>query len=423
MTRIAVLIKTYGCTLNQSDSEAMAGVLLANGMKLAKKEEEADAVVLNTCTVKGATEQKTIYEIGRLLRTGKRIVVAGCLPAADLKLVRKHAPKAPIVGTRSLTHIAEAVRAAVKGKKVEFFDEDEEKLKLPRVRGSIIAKIPVAEGCVGACAFCATKIARGRLKSYPEELIVSEVEQCVKKGCKEIQLTAQDMGAYGLDRKTNLALLLGKVAEAKGEFRVRVGMMNPEHVKKILPGLLKAYRSQKIYKFAHIPVQSGNDAVLHSMRRRYSVADFRKVARAFRKAFPEVTLATDIIVGYPTETKKAFEDTLKLLKEMKFDVVNVSKFTPRPKTEAAELKQLPNQEVKRRSTETAALCRKISLEKNRKLIGRTFRVLITEEQKKGFSGRTDGYRQIALKGRQALGHFVTIRAGNALHSCIVARSS
>lgn len=398
--------------MNQSDSEVMAGVLLANGVGLAKSEADAGVVILNTCTVKGATEQKIIYEVKRLISARRKLVIAGCIPEANLPLIRKYAPKAPIVGTRSLAHIAEAVRAAVRGRKVEFFGKREEKLELPRLRGSIIAKVTIAEGCLGACSFCATKIARGALRSYPEDAIIAEIEKCVKKGCREIQLTAQDTGAYGKEKGANLARLLRRISAIPGDFRVRVGMMNPEHALWMLPGLIGAYHSPKIYKFVHIPVQSGNDGVLKEMRRKYSVKDFEKVIRAFRREFPEITVATDIIVGYPTESETAFNGTLRLLRKMRFDIVNVSKFTPRPFTHAAKLKQLPNNEIKRRSEIASALCRKIALEKNRRLVGKTFRTLVTEKQEKGFSGRTDSYKQVALSGAR-IGKFVKLRIADA----------
>lgn len=412
MRKLRVFIRTYGCTLNQSDSEAMAGVLLADGMAVVDEERDADVVVLNTCTVKGATEQKTMHEIGRLRKLGKRIVVAGCIPSADLALVRRHAPDAPAVGTRALARIADAVRAADAGKKSEYFSDEERKLELPRARGRVIARVPVAEGCVGACAFCATRIARGKLHSYSEEEIVAEVKKCVKRGCVEIQLTAQDMGAYGLDIGTDLASLLEKVAKIPGEFRVRVGMMNPGLVKRILPSLLKAFRPRKIYKFAHLPVQSGNDAVLKSMKRGYSVREFKSIAKAFRKEFPGITIATDIIVGYPTETRKAFLDTMRLAREMKFEVANISKFTPRPGTEGAKLKPLPNLEVKRRSEEISALCRKISLARNRKLVGKELALLASGQGK----ARTDEYKLVHIEGKE--GRFVRARITRAFPRCL-----
>ena len=420
MPKPSVFIRTYGCTFNQSDSDAIAGVLSSAGYPLADSEEAAGVILLNTCTVKGATEQKTIDKIKKLVAAKKKLVIAGCIPEANRQLVRKYAPNAPLLGTRSLSHAADAVKAAIEGKRADFFTEEEDKFSLPRAHSSVIARIPLAEGCLGACTYCQTKLARGNLHSYSPDAIVKEVRQCVRKGCKEIQLTAQDTGAYGVDIKTNLAELLPKISEIPGDFRVRVGMMNPEHAKRILPQLLRAFSSPKIYKFAHIPVQSGSDKVLKDMRRSYSAADFFSVIKAFRKAFPAITLATDIIVGYPTETETDFNKTLKLLKQVKFDTVNVSKFTPRPFTPAAKLKQLPNQEVKRRSTEAAALCRKISFEKNRKLVGKTFRVLITEKQPKGFSGRTGEYRQVALKNAKAAG-FVSAKITGATAAYLLGR--
>jgi len=414
-----VFIRTYGCTFNQSDSDAIAGILTSAGFAIVDSEENADVILLNTCTVKGATEQKTIDKIKRLVSAKKRLVIAGCLPEANKSLVRNYAPNSPLLGTRSLSHAADAVRAALANKPAEFFTETEDKFSLPRTHGNVIARIPLAEGCLGACTYCQTKLARGSLHSYPLESILSEVRQCVRKGCKEIQLTAQDTGAYGVDIKANLAELLVELAAIPGDFRLRVGMLNPEHAKRILPQLLKAYSSPKLYKFAHIPVQCGSDKVLKSMRRSYKLKDFLFVIKAFRKKFPQLTLATDIIVGYPTETKADFDATLKLLKQVKFDIVNVSKFTPRPFTPAAKLKQLPNQEVKRRSEEASALCRKISLEKNLKLIGKTFRVLITEQQPKGFSGRTDEYRQVAMK-KAKVGEFITAKITGATGSYLAA---
>ena len=365
MQKPRVFIETYGCTFNQSDSDAIAGILALEGFTLVKCEEDADVILLNTCTVKGATEQKILYKLKRLVGARKRIVVAGCLPEANSNLVKKYAPAAPLLGTNALSHAPEAVQAAFEGRHVEFLGGKGERLSLPRFHAGAIARIPIADGCLGACTYCQTKLARGNLHSYPIECVVHEVQRCVELGCKEILLTAQDTGAYGLDIKTNLVELLQAVIEIPGDFKVRVGMMNPEHALRMLPGLLSVYESEKIRKFLHIPVQSGSDKVLRDMRRKYAVKDFLKIVKAFRRRFPSIRIATDIIVGYPTETEEDFKKTLNLLEKARFNVVNLSKFTPRPFTQAARLRQLPNQEVKRRSREAAEACRKISLERAR----------------------------------------------------------
>jgi MiaB-like tRNA modifying enzyme len=404
---------TYGCTLNRADSDVIRGILLSSGLEESASESEADVVILNTCTVKGATEQKILMKIKRLGK--KPLVVAGCMGSANVKLIEKAAPNASVVGPSAIVHIRDAVIAAAQGKKVIFLSR-EDKSNLPRVHESIIARVPIAEGCLGACTFCQTRIARGELVSYPVEGLIGEVRRCVKDGFKEIQLTAQDTGAYGKDIGTDLAELLEQVDKIPGKFLTRIGMMNPQHLKEP-ERLLHAYASKKVYKFAHIPVQSGNDGVLGDMNRFYSVEEFEGAIRAFRREFPELTLATDIIVGFPSESEEAFEDTCGLIKRVKPDIVNVSKFTPRPGTVASKMKMLPNTEVKRRSEAMSALCKKISLEKNRKFVGKKYEVLLTELAK-STTGRNQNYKQIVVEGK--LGEFVTAKITKATSNYLMA---
>lgn len=342
-----IFIETYGCTLNRADSEIMKGILLSKGASLAADESEADVIILNTCTVKTPTEQRIMQRISAL--SGKPLVIAGCMPSVNLRQIENAAPNASMVGASSLTHIFDAASAAFAGKKKIFFDKDaEEKLLLPKLREGV-ARIPIAEGCLGSCSFCATKFARGRLHSYPEKLILLEIENCVKAGFKDIQLTAQDTGAYGLDIGTTLPHLLRQIGRISGDFSVRVGMMNPEHALKFLPELLSAYKSQKIKKFLHLPLQSGSNKILRDMKRNYTAEEFLKIALAFRKQFPEMTLSTDIIAGFPTESEEDFQKTLDVLEKIKPDVLNLSKFGARPHTEAAALKQLSPKTIKERS--------------------------------------------------------------------------
>ncbi len=404
---------TYGCTLNRADSDVIRGILLSNGFEESASPEEADVVILNTCTVKGATEQKIIEKIKRL--RPKPLVVAGCLSSANAKLIEKTSPRASIIGPSSITHITEAVIAAAGGKRVVFLSR-ESKAGLPRIHESIIARIPIAEGCLGACTFCQTRIARGELVSYPAEELIDEAKRCVKEGFKEIQLTAQDTGAYGKDAGSNLAELLEEIDKIPGKFLARIGMMNPQHLKDP-EKLLRAYSSPKIYKFAHIPVQSGNDQVLRDMNRFYSVGDFLEAVSEFRKSFPEMTLATDIIVGFPSEGEEAFENSCELIRRIKPDIVNVSKFTPRPGTVASRMKELPNSEVKRRSEVMSALCRKIALEGNRKYVGREYEVLLTELAK-STTGRNLNYKQVVVPGE--LGEFVKAKIKKATYGYLIA---
>ena len=399
-----VFIETYGCTLNQADSEILKGVLAGKNIGICGSEEEADVIVLNTCFVKTQTQQSIIDRLGKL--SGKKLVVAGCMPAANRDMVEKVSPKASLVGPYSLSRIGDAVTAAYEGEKKVFLDiVKDDKFSLPKIRAGVIARIPLSEGCNSCCSFCVTKLARPVLRSYSEDSIVREIEKCAGAGFKEIQLTSMDTGAYGLDTKTSLASLLRKIGKIDYKFLTRVGMINPEHALRMLPELIDAFRSDKLYKFLHIPLQSADDQVLRDMNRNYSTGDFMQVVEEFRNEFPELTLATDIIVGFPTESEEAFQRTADVIKELEPDVVNNSKFFPRPKTKAASMKRLSNEVVNERSRVINSLCKKISLEKNRKFIGKKFEVLLTEHRGDSMAGRTSTYKQVVLNGGK-LGEFV-----------------
>jgi MiaB-like tRNA modifying enzyme len=432
-----VYIETYGCTLNQADSDMMGGILRHAGFMVVKKASGADVVVLNTCTVKGRTENRIISRIEKLHWEKKKIVVAGCL-SINGKRVRDACPDAVLVHPGAVSFIAEAVRNAAEGRAAEF-KERAAKEGLPRIFTKPILRVPIQEGCVGNCHFCQTKLARPYLMSYSMKWIRSWIEECVKKGAKEVQLTGMDSGAYGLDMGTDLVSLLEEVAKIKGDFRVRLGMINPGHATKMLYGLLDAFEDRKFYKFFHLPVQTGSEKVREEMNRAHSVADFKKVVRAIRKGFPDACISTDIIVGYPTETEEDFGKTIKLLKEMKPDIVNVSKFASRRGTKAAELREIPTDEVKRRSTELSALVRKISAEKNRKYEGRKMEVLITEKGKSGklnvgmdgepgagnrklgaenWKGRAGNYKQVCILGKAKLGERMRVRITGSNHGSL-----
>jgi MiaB/RimO family radical SAM methylthiotransferase len=228
----------------------------------------------------------------------------------------------------------------------------------------------------------------------------------------EIWLTSQDTACYGKDIAVNLVGLLNEVCETEEKFFVRVGMMTPNHALSLLDDLVDAYMNEKIFKFLHLPVQSGDDRVLRLMNRLYSVEDFKKVVRTFRKRFPKMTIATDVICGFPGENRGAFEHTLQLIDEVQPDILNVSKFFPRPRTPAAEMRQLPPQEVKERSRKVAELARKVSLERNQGWLGWEGEIVIDEEGKRPTSwiGRNFAYRPIVVRSDEILhGRFVDVR--------------
>jgi MiaB/RimO family radical SAM methylthiotransferase len=243
------------------------------------------------------------------------------------------------------------------------------------------------------------------LRSYSTEEIVEKVECDLASDAKEFWFTSQDTACYGRDLGTNLAALLKSVCAVDGDFRVRVGMMTPNFALDMLDELVDAFNDEKVFKFLHLPVQSGDNAVLKRMNRYYTVSDFKNIVNRFRQAFPNMTLATDVICGFPGETTKAFGNTLRLIGEVKPDIVNVSKFYARPGTAAAKMPDhIVATEIKRRSTETANLAKQTSLERNQRWLGWTGEILIDEKGKisNSWIGRNVAYKPVAVKSPELL---------------------
>ncbi|MEM4272430.1 MAG: tRNA (N(6)-L-threonylcarbamoyladenosine(37)-C(2))-methylthiotransferase [Candidatus Bilamarchaeaceae archaeon] len=385
-----VTIETYGCTLNQADSDIMAGILEKDGHSLA---ENAEIFILNTCTVKEATENKIISRIIELKKKGKRIVVAGCLGINEER-VEKADPQAVIIHPGAIARICEAIECARNGE-ARRFREFAPKEGLPRRFTKPILRVPVQEGCAGNCHFCQTKLARPALFSYSRQWVRSWVEEGVRMGAKEIQITGQDTGAYGLDICSSLPELMGDVLSVEGDFRVRLGMINPAHAKRFLPEILKMLAHPKFYRFLHLPVQTGSEKVRREMNRAHTVADFECVVGKVRQKFPDAAISTDIIVGYPTESREDFEETKKLIERARPDIVNISKYSSRRGTYASTLPKVPTEEVKRRSAEMSALAKRISAERNSKYLGMEVDVLVTEMQKTP-TGRMQNYKQVCI---------------------------
>jgi threonylcarbamoyladenosine tRNA methylthiotransferase CDKAL1 len=405
-----IRIETYGCTMNKADSEAMAGLLSEKGFKLG----DDGILIVNTCTVKTPTERKILRRLEGL-RDGK-VIVTGCLPSADPSIAERF-PEFSFLGM-NVEDIVEAVKAVEKGNRFVGIREGKCRLELPRKRENpVVEIIPIAQGCVGDCSFCITRMARGCLVSYPSELILKNIEKALSEGVREIWLTAQDTGAYGIDIGENLPALLNEICMLDGKFKIRVGMMNPSHALRILDELILAYGNDRIYKFLHLPVQSGDDGVLKEMNRRYMVSSFRKIVSEFRRNFPGITISTDVIAGFPTEDERAFEKTVNLIREVKPEVLNISRFWTRPGTKAGRLKALPGRVTKGRSRIINDLFMKIGAEKNREWLGWEGEALVSETGKGGsFCARNFAYKPIILfSGGNPLGKFVRVRITDATY--------
>jgi len=399
-----VFVKSYGCSANLADSEVLAGCLAKAGYKFASSASEATVVIYNTCAVKGPTENRVIEALKRVPRE-KKLVVAGCLPLINFERLRREVRFNGVVGPAAGEKIVDVVRRVVAGEKVVDLEDAltaKPSLCLPSSRvNPVVSVVPVSYGCLGSCAYCCVVFARGHLRSYTIKEVTERVQRDLATGATEFWVTSQDTACYGRDVGTNLAALVKALCAVEGDFRVRVGMMTPNLVRDILDDLIDAFRDSKVFKFVHLPVQSGDDQILRRMRRFYRVQDFREIVDAFKAAFPTVTLATDIICGFPGEPQEAFATTLKLISEIKPDIVNVSKFFARPHTAAAKMQNafVEPVEIKRRSTEASKLVKRISLERNQRWIGWTGEVLIDEKGKVPGSwiGRNFAYKPVTVK--------------------------
>jgi threonylcarbamoyladenosine tRNA methylthiotransferase CDKAL1 len=328
-------IYTQGCTANQADSEVLAGLLSQAGHELTKL-ADSELVIFNTCSLKSPTEHSLFRKIQDISKT-KNVIVAGCFPLSFPEDGRLE--NYSLIGSFDLKKIVEVVDQTLQGKRTTLLNRKaEEKLCLPRVRDNKkIAKIVISKGCLGNCAYCAGKKARGMLVSYNIEKIASDAKQAILDGCDQLYLTSQDCGCYGFDVGTDIDELLNQILNLDGRFKVRMGMANPNHIHKLLPKLLATYKHPKMRKFLHIPVQSGSDTVLKAMNRQYTIKQFKEIVTSFRKEIPNLSISTDFIVGFPGETEKEFKKTVELLNWLKPEVLNCTKYWPRKGTEAGDL--------------------------------------------------------------------------------------
>ena len=414
-----IWVEAYGCSASFSDSEMISGLIVNGGHTLAENSQDSDLNLIVTCSVKDATANKMIHRIKE--SSSKPLVVAGCLPKAEQKTVEKFAENASLLGPNSIGKTLQVIKSTRDGKKmVELQDSDVSKIGLPKIRlNPTIGIIEIASGCMSECTFCQTKLAKGELQSYRIGDIVRQVNAELSDGCTEIWLTSTDNGCYGFDIDTDLPELINSVSEIPEKFFIRVGMMNPMYMPRIRDGLLKSFENANVFKFLHVPVQSGSDKVLNDMKRGHTAQTFRDVTDHFRGKFENFTISTDVIVGFPTETEDDFEQTLELLQETKPDIVNLSRYSRRPGTDAAEMKQIDVSEIKRRSKIMYELISKISKENNRKWIGWKGHVIFDEEYNNQIRGRNFAYKPIFVNKLPKVGQISTVKITDATtHSLI-----
>ncbi|RMG32697.1 MAG: tRNA (N(6)-L-threonylcarbamoyladenosine(37)-C(2))-methylthiotransferase [Methanobacteriota archaeon] len=400
---------TYGCTHNQKDSQLIEAQLLKGGYKLVS-EDQAEIVVVNTCTVKSPTENKIMRKL-QDLQGKKKVVVTGCLSQANPDLIKSRFPNYIVMGVNAAKFILPALRSDNLLPLTQEIPFNKPLLESTQWN-PYLNIVQINEGCLNSCTFCATKQARGRLHSFPRASIIEAIRS---NPTPEVWLTSQDTGCWGFDINDNLANLLNDIDKIRRKFYLRVGMGNPNNFIKILDEIVEAYHSPKVYKFLHLPVQAGSNAVLRHMRRGYTVEEYETIVEAFRKEFPQLTLSTDVICGYPTETEEDFIETLRTIEKTRPNITNISRFWERKGTPAADLPQLPHEIRKERARRVAELTTSIQLADNEKWVGWSGEVLITEKGSKGgMVGRNLHYKPIVINAPDTLlGTFQTVRITKA----------
>ncbi|MBN2733368.1 MAG: tRNA (N(6)-L-threonylcarbamoyladenosine(37)-C(2))-methylthiotransferase [Methanomicrobiaceae archaeon] len=381
-----VHFETYGCTFNFADTEKLKEIAISQGCTVAEP-KDCEAVVINTCTVVSQTERAMIKAINEY--HDKEVYVTGCMPVVQRDLLESVRPDIRIILPDEIYKCTSRIGA---------------------VTDKNTGIVQMGTGCLGKCAYCITRYARGHLKSFKSEEIIAETKRLIDEGATEIQLTGQDVSAWGYDINTNLAALLYDLNEIEGDFAVRVGMMNPATVIPILKDLVPAFNLEKIYSFVHLPVQSGSDNVLKTMQRGYTASEYVEVVDAFKEQIHNVRISTDFIVGYPTETEEDFEETLKLLNITKPTKVNITRFSVRTGTPAERFRDMPDWIKKNRSRALTIAANRIYDENNEKLTGKTLAVSVTEQKKKGtVIARDKSYNIIVIKKDIPLGTKLKVR--------------
>ena len=399
-------VESYGCTMNFGEGDQIASEMGSLGHTPAGSADEADIIILNTCTVIDTTEKRMIERISELKRMKKEIIVTGCMAKVQSTRISVRLPGSLIIPPGSYDSIGLCVseRYGPAGPPVSITE-----------RGTnndmaVTSIIPIAQGCLGNCSYCITRFARGKLKSYSEELIMQQFKDALERGSREILITAQDAACYGFDSGTSLPKLIRRLLTADGEYRIRIGMMNPESLDVILDDLMEVMNDGRVYRFIHVPVQSGSNAVLKRMNRRYTVEQFIHIAERMRHFHPDISISTDLIAGFPGESEDDHRKSLKLICDVSPDTVNVTRFSPRPGTEAMSMDgQIHGRVSKGRSREITAMRFSEAEDRNRMLIGKTVRVLVTEEGKNGtMIARSGNYRPVIISGNNKTGTFADV---------------
>ena len=433
-------IQTHGCQMNEYDSAKMADVLAEHeGLELTTSAEEADVILVNTCSIREKAQEKVFSQLGRwrsLKQGGKPVLigVGGCVASQEGEGIVKRAPYVDLVfGPQTLHRLPELIRARresgrpqvdISFPEIEKFDA----LPAPRAEGPT-AFVSIMEGCSKYCSFCVVPYTRGEEVSRPFEDVLVEVAQLAAKGVREINLLGQNVNAYrgpisDSDEVADLALLIRTIAEIDGIERIR---FTTSHPLEFSDSLIDAYRDvPKLANYLHLPVQSGSDRILSAMKRGYTSLEFKQKIRKLRAVRPDIAISSDFIVGFPGETDTDFEKTMKLIEDVGFDQSFSFIYSRRPGTPAADLADDVSDETKHaRLSRLQAHINAHSFELSKAMVGTTQRVLVTGASRKDASeltGKTENMRQVNFAGHPRLiGGFVDVVITDALPNSLRGR--
>ena len=408
-----VYYESYGCAANKNDMEIMLGILENDGYSITKDPQSASIIIVNTCSVKQITEDKIFEKLHEMDNYNKPIIITGCLPKINRqRIIDSHLDHCSLLDPASIDKINEMVNKCrqEKSQNIIFSKQPPNKPSLPRKRfNEYIEILQISEGCQGECSYCCTRFARGRLHCFPPKTILKQIQKAISENVVEIHLTAQDTASYNY-RGYNLSDLLRDISAIEGEFKIRIGMMNPDAVFKYLDQIIRAYKSNKIYKYLHIPIQSGSNRILKLMNRRNTVDDFISIINMFRSHFPTISIATDIIVGFPSESHEDFEETLRLIKMVRPDVINISKYAPRPGTESAKMKQLDSKIIASRSRRLSKHVGQIIKNQHMQMLGSYEDINPIERTSRGtLFGRTHNYKKAFIHDSVTIGKKIKVK--------------
>lgn len=422
-------IETLGCQMNKSDSERIKGIMSHFGY-IETEEDDADFLIVNTCSIRKLSEDKAYSKLGNWGARKKRgedikIGICGCVAQQEKENLLKKFPYIDLIfGTHNIYELPNLLKeegriCAITNKPVE-----EKEYNIIRTKG-INAWLPIMEGCNNFCTYCVVPYTRGRERSRTIENIIKEAKEILSKGYKEITLLGQNVDSWGKDLKNGLdfADVLYELDKLEGDFRIRFTTSYPTDITDKVINAVK--NGKKICECFHIPMQSGNDRILKMMNRRYNVEEYTKIVRHIQNEIDNVTVTSDFIAGFPSETEEEFQDTIKMIKELSLDYSNTAAYSPRPNTPAGKMvdKFIPNDIKKRRLSELNEAVKEASFNSNKKYTGKILEVLVEKEKfennKRILEGRLRNNKVVHFESDEyKVGDFVSVKLNKASTWCL-----